>query len=46
MIKSGTDLKVGISFHVTVDSDLARSMESDLRQILEDLGLAEKVKIE
>lgn len=45
-LRSGTDLKVGINFSVTVDSEVARSMESELRQILEDLGLSDKVKIE
>jgi hypothetical protein len=45
-LRSGTDLKVGISFSVTVDSKVARSMESELRQILEDLGLADRVRIE
>jgi hypothetical protein len=45
-LRSGTDLKVGISFSVTVDSEVARNMESELRQILEDLGLADKVRID
>jgi hypothetical protein len=45
-LRSGADLKVGITFSVTVDSEVARSMESELRQILEDLGLADMVRID
>jgi hypothetical protein len=45
-LRSGSDLKVGIDFTVTVSADLARSIESDLRQIIEDLDLAGKVRIE
>ncbi len=45
-LRSGSDLKVGISFSVTFDSDLAGNMETDLRQILEDLELTGKVRID
>jgi len=45
-LKSGSDLKIGVDFSVTVNSESARSIESDLRQILEDLGLKDKIKIE
>jgi hypothetical protein len=45
-LKSGTDLKIGVDFSVTVSAESARSVESDLRQILEDLGLKGKIKIE
>ena len=45
-LKSGTDLKIGVDFTVTVSADLARNLESDLRQILEDLNLQGKIKIE
>jgi len=45
-LKSGSDLKIGVDFSVTVNADSAKSMESDLRQILEDLGLVGKIKIE
>lgn len=44
-LKSGSDLKIGIEFSVTVDGQLARSFETDIRQILEDLGLTGSVKI-
>jgi hypothetical protein len=45
-LKSGSDLKIGVDFSVTVNADAARSIESDLRQILEDLGLGNKIEIE
>ena len=45
-LKSGSDLKIGVDFSVAVSAESARSLESDLRQILEDLGLAGKIKIE
>ena len=45
-LKSGTDLKIGVDFSVTVNAESARSIESDLRQILEDLGLKGKIQIE
>lgn len=45
-LKSGSDLRIGVDFSVTVSADSARSVESDLRQILEDLGLKGKIQIE
>jgi len=45
-LKSGSDLKIGVDFSVTVNAESARSIESDLRQILEDLGLKSKIQIE
>jgi len=44
-LRSGSDLRVGVDFSVTVDRDVAGSLTSDLRQILNDLGLADKVQI-
>ncbi|MEW5995172.1 MAG: AAA family ATPase, partial [Candidatus Zixiibacteriota bacterium] len=38
-LKSGSELKIGVDFSVTVNAESARSVESDLRQIIEDLGL-------
>ncbi len=43
--RQGSDLKVGVDFSVTVDRDVAGSLMADLRQILDDLGLADKVQI-
>jgi hypothetical protein len=45
-LKSGSDLKIGVDFSVTVNAESARNIETDLRQILEDLGLSGKIKIE
>jgi hypothetical protein len=45
-LKSGSDLKIGVDFSVTVNAESARSIESDLRQIIEDLGLKGKIKVE
>jgi hypothetical protein len=45
-LKSGSDLKIGVDFSVTVSAESARGLESDLRQILEDLGLKGKIQIE
>ena len=45
-LKSGSDLKIGVDFSVTINAESVRNLESDLRQILEDLGLRDKIKIE
>jgi hypothetical protein len=45
-LRSGTDLKICIDFFVTVSSEQFRSLETDLYQILSDLGLSEKINIE
>ena len=45
-LRSGSELKVEVGFSVTVDAKLASSLENDLRQALEDLGLQGQVKIE
>jgi hypothetical protein len=45
-LKSGSDLKIGVDFSVLLDAGNVKSLESDLRQILQDLGLADKVRIE
>lgn len=45
-LRSGTDLKIGVDFFVTLKAETARSMESELRQALEDLGLGGQVRIE
>jgi hypothetical protein len=45
-LRGGSDLKVGIDFTVTVDGQLATSFEMDIRQILEDLGLTGRVRID
>jgi hypothetical protein len=45
-LRSGSDLKIGISFSVTIDGKQAQSFEADLKQILDDLGLSGCVSIE
>jgi hypothetical protein len=45
-LRSGSDLKVGVDFSVTVNRDVAGSLTADLRQILDDLGLADKVRLD
>jgi len=45
-LRSGSDLKIGIEFTVTVDKQVERSFEADLKQILEDLDLTERIQIE
>jgi hypothetical protein len=45
-LRSGSDLKIGIEFSVTVEGQLAKSFENDLKQILEDLGVTGRVTIE
>jgi hypothetical protein len=45
-LRSGSDLRVGVDLSVTVNRDVAGSLTSDLRQILDDLGLADKVRID
>jgi hypothetical protein len=45
-LRSGSELKIGIEFSVTVEGQLAQSFKNDLMQILEDLGLTKSVQIE
>ncbi len=45
-LRSGSDLKIGIVFAVTVQSDVAGAFESDIRQILRDLGLSDRVQLQ
>ncbi|HOE12826.1 MAG TPA: DUF499 domain-containing protein [bacterium] len=45
-LRSGSDLKIGIDFSVTVEFQLLRNLETDLKQIIEDLGLTGRIRIE
>ena len=45
-LRSGSDLKIGIEFSVTIDGQLAQSFETDLTQIIEDLGLTGRVRLD
>ena len=45
-LRSGDDLSVGIEFSVRLDAAFAQNVETDLRRILDDLGLADRVTLE
>ena len=45
-LKSGTELRIGVDFSVTVDVKTASRLAAELKQILEDLELATKLRIE
>ncbi len=45
-LRSGSDLRVGVDFSVAVDHEMAGGLTSDLRQILDDLGLADKLRLD
>ena len=45
-LKSGQDFKVEIGFSVTVDPATASHLKTEVDQILQDLGLAEKLTIQ
>ena len=45
-LRLGDDLSVGIEFSVRLDAAFAQSVETDLRRILDDLGLADRVTLE
>jgi hypothetical protein len=45
-LRSGSELTIGLEFTVTVKADAAGGLATDLRQILQELGLAEAVRIE
>lgn len=44
-LRFGSNLQVGIDFSVSVKADLAGSFAAEIRQILDDLGLADKIEI-
>jgi hypothetical protein len=45
-LRSGSDLKIGLEFSATVSADSANGLATELRQILQELGLADAVKVE
>ena len=45
-LSSGDELTIGIDFSVSFSSQMARYIQTDLRQILGDLQLADRVQIE
>ena len=45
-LRKGEGLSVGIEFSVSVGSQLTPHMEAELKQILSDLGLSDRIKVE
>ena len=45
-LRTGGDLKVGVTFELTADGPAADALLADLRQILDDLQLTERVRID
>jgi hypothetical protein len=45
-LRSGSDVNIGVQFAVTVDAITARNFEAELKQIIEDLGLTDRISIE
>jgi len=45
-LRSGSDLRIGLEFTVTVKADTAGSLAAELQQILLELGLDEAVRVE
>ena len=45
-LRSGDDLSVGIELSVSVDSQFAQSLGAELKQILDDLNLGDRVRVE
>jgi Protein of unknown function (DUF499) len=45
-LRSGNDLRVGIDFSVSLMGDSAGVIEADLRQILDELGLTGRIRVE
>jgi hypothetical protein len=45
-LRSGSELTAQVSFSVSLDSKTVASFESELRQILEDLGIQNRIIIE
>lgn len=45
-LRSGADLRVGVTFSVTFDAEAAKSMKTEIRQVLQDSGLQERIVIE
>ena len=45
-LRSGSDLRIGVDFSVTLTADTAAAVAAELRQILVELGVGDSVKIE
>jgi hypothetical protein len=45
-LRAGNDLRVNVELSVSLNTELVQSMASELRQILQDLDLEERLRIE
>ena len=45
-LRSGDDLRVGVEFSVSVSSQFARNMETELQQTLDELGLSNTIRVQ
>jgi hypothetical protein len=45
-LKSGKDVSIEVTFATTVDLNVSKSLESELRQLLQDLGIGDRIRIE
>jgi len=45
-LRTGSDLRIGLEFTVTVKAETAGSLAAELQQILQELGLGEAVRVE
>ena len=45
-LRSGQDLKVEVAFTLRINADASKNLIAELKQILDDLGIADKVRIE
>jgi hypothetical protein len=45
-LRSGSELRIGVEFTVTVKADIAANLTAELQQILEELGLSDEVHVE
>ncbi len=45
-LRSGKDLGIGIEFRASFSPDMAEAMKTEIRQILDDLGLTDKVTLD
>jgi hypothetical protein len=44
-LRSGTNIRIDVEFSATVESAVSRSFAADLKQILDDLGLTDRVRV-
>jgi hypothetical protein len=45
-LRSGSELKIALVFSVAIPQISANSLATELRQALQELGLAERLKVE